>query len=147
MTLLRIVAAMAWADGHLAQEEVLVMIDRLSQLFTQDSQQQASLRQELQDYLVQNIPISELIPQLNSQEERELVLKLGYEVIQCSQRTPDEPLVNPEEASAYQNLLQLLNLPPEVVQRLETEAIADLSREAGVIDAVAQQFQAFVQEN
>lgn len=145
MDLLRVVASMAWSDGELAEAEVTLMLDRLSRVFAQDERQRTQLRQELQDYLLQSIPLEELIPKLKTQAERELVLKLGYEVIQCSSRTPDEPNINPAEATAYQRLVQLLDLPAAVVQRLEAEATADLKQETGIVDTVARQFEAFIQ--
>lgn len=136
MNLLRIVASLAWSDGHLAAEEIDLMLNRFSGLFSQSSEQQQHLQQELRDYLMQNIPLEELVPRLESAEERELVLKLGYEVICASSRTPDEPVVNLEEAQAYKKLLQLLNLPPEVIDRLETEASAAVEGHQGMIETL-----------
>ena len=121
MTLLRIVATMAWSDGHLADEEVDVMLDQFSHLFATDAGQQAALRVELRDYMMQNIPLDELVPLLTSVEERELVLKLGYQVISASARTPAEALINQDEADAYQHLVNLLGLEDDVVQRVEQE--------------------------
>lgn len=121
MNLLRIVTAMAWADGGLATEEVNVMLDRFSGIFAVDAPQQEMLRQELQDYMMQNIPLEELAPKLQTQEEKEIVLRLGYEVIRSSARTPQENMINEEEAAAYHKLVNLLNLPKETVQQIETE--------------------------
>jgi tellurite resistance protein len=144
MNLLRIVASMAWADGHLASEEVDVMLDHFSHLFAIDAKQQEQLRQELRDYLVQNIPLDELIPKLEGMEERELVLRLGYEVIQASSRTPNEPKINPEEAAAYQRLVQLLNLSPEVVQRIEAEVAAEPTSSEGIVDVLTHELEKFM---
>jgi hypothetical protein len=121
MNLLRVVTAMAWADGDLAEEEVDVMLDRFSTTFAAEATQQQRLRQELRDYMMQNIPLEELTPKLQTSEEKELVLRIGYEVIGCSSRTPEEAKINTHEAAAYQKLLGLLNLPSETVQRIETE--------------------------
>ena len=146
MNLLRIVAYMAWSDGQLAQEEVNLMLNYFSSLFaTGDSQKQ--LQEELRDYLMQNIPLEESIPKLESQQERELVLKLGYEVIACSARTPDEPNINQEEEVAYQKLKQLLNLSPDVVERIETEANAELNQpqQEGIVEMMARGLQQFMQ--
>ncbi len=132
MNLLRIVASMAWADGELATEEVNLMLDRFCSLFATDVDGQ-QLQQELRDYVMQNIPVEELICQLQSQEEKELVLQLGYEVIASSARTPDEPKINAEEAAAYQKLVQLLNLPEEAVKRIEAEASAASTSE-GIVE-------------
>ncbi|NER85246.1 MAG: TerB family tellurite resistance protein, partial [Leptolyngbya sp. SIO1D8] len=102
--------------------EVDLMLKRFSSLFARDTEQQTDLQKELRDYLMQNIPLEESVPKLQSEEERELVLRLGYEVIVSSARTPEESLINPEEENAYKRLVELLNLPPETVQRLTAEA-------------------------
>ncbi|HIK39470.1 TerB family tellurite resistance protein [Thermoleptolyngbya sp. M55_K2018_002] len=144
MTLLRVVAAMAWADGNLAEEEVDVMLDSFSGLFAADAPQKEELRKELRDYVMQNIPLEELIPKLQTIEERELVLRLGYAVINSSARTPDEELVNAEEAEAYQRLVNLLGFAPETVKRVEEEAIADLSQSEGLIERLTRHLGDFI---
>jgi hypothetical protein len=142
MNLVRIVAAMAWSDGELATEEVDIMLDRFSRLFATGSQQE-QLKQELRDYLMQNIPLEELIPHLESQEERELVLKLGYEVIASSARTPDEPKINAEEKVAYQKLLTLLHLPEDVVKQIETNSGINFDQSVGIIEKMTHKLQEF----
>ena len=146
MNLLRIVAYMAWSDGQLAQEEVELMLNRFSSLFaTGDSQKQ--LQEELRDYLMQNIPLEESIPKLESQQERELVLKLGYEVIACSARTPDEPNINQNEEVAYQKLKQLLEIKRDEVERIETEANTQLNQQqkGGIVEIMTRGLEKFMQ--
>jgi hypothetical protein len=145
MNLLRIVASMAWSDGNLADEEVDVMLDRFSSIFAAGGSQHQELRQELRDYLMQNIPLSELTPKLQSREERELVLRLGYEVICSSARSPQEEKINDEEAIAYQNLVQLLDLPSEVVQQIEAEIAASDNSE-GIVDRLTHELEDFIQK-
>lgn len=144
MNLLRIAAYMAWSDGQLAKEEVDLMLNRFSSLFATGDRQHL-LQEELRDYMMQNIPLEELIPKLESQQERELVLKLGYEVIACSSRTPEEPKINEEEEAAYQNLKHLLNLPENVVDRIEAEATAELDLQEGIVDMMTRGLQEFMQ--
>ncbi len=145
MNLLRVVTAMAWADGELAAEEVDIMLDRFSRLFAGSSEQQNNVKEELRDYMMQNIPLEELIPKLATQPERELVLQLGYEVIASSSRTPDEAKINAEEAQAYQKLVSLLNLPGDVVQRIEAEAEKSLQNDEGIVEKLSNQLQAFLE--
>jgi urea transport system ATP-binding protein len=121
MKLLRIVAAMAWSDGNLAPEDVDVILLRLSKLFSTDIEQQQKLKQELRTYLLQDVPVDHLIPEIESPEERELILKLSYDVIQASSRTSNEPKINEEESVAYQKLVKFFDLPAEAVNRLEVE--------------------------
>lgn len=142
LTLMRVVASMAWSDGHLAAEEVDLMLKRFSGLFAKDSEKQSLLQKELRDYLMQDIPLEESVPKLQSVEERELVLRLGYEVISSSARTPDESLINPDEADAYNRLVQLVNLPSKTVQRIEVEAQEANSFDS-VIDSMASRLEQF----
>lgn len=134
---------MAWSDGNLAKEEVDLMLDRFSSLFANTAERQAELKEELRDYLMQNIPLKELVPKLNSDEEKALVLHLGYEVILSSARTPEEEKINQEEAEAYQNLVSLLNLPPETVAAVEAQAKKDLEGDSDIVELMASQLQDF----
>jgi hypothetical protein len=113
-------------------------------MFAADAPQQQRLRQELQEYMTQNIPLEELTPKLQSVEERELVLRLGYEVIRSSSRTPTEEKINDEEAAAYNKLVQLLDLPAETVQRIESEASTRISGE-GVVESLTRKLEKFIQ--
>ncbi|MDB9525149.1 TerB family tellurite resistance protein [Oscillatoria sp. CS-180] len=142
MTLMRIVASMAWSDGELATEEVDLMLERFSSLFAQNAEQQSGLQKELRDYLMQNIPLEESVPKLQSQEEREFVLRLGYEVISSSSRTPEEDLINSEEEDAYVRLVKLLDLPSETVQRLEAD-IETAGSDHSVVDSMTEQLRQF----
>lgn len=143
MNLLRIVVAMAWSDGHLASEEVELMVSRFSALFANEPEQQQQLQQELRDYLIQNLPLEQLIAKLETPEEKALVLRLGREVIGASSRTPDEPKVNAEESAAYEKLVQLLQLPAETVQQIEADTAAASGE--GVVDHVVDQLKQFLQ--
>lgn len=145
MNLLRLVSSMAWADGDLAEEEIDVMLNRFSQIFAKDQAQQEWLQKELRDYLSQNIPMEELTPQLQSDAEKELVLKLGYEVIRSSSRTPTEEKINEEEAIAYEKLVQLLDLPQASIDRIESEVEAESGHSEGIIDSLTRQLRDFMQ--
>jgi hypothetical protein len=142
MNLLRVVASLAWSDEGLAAEEVEVMLDRFSTMFAQQPDQQQALRQELQDYMMQNIGLEELTPKLQSTEEKELVLRLGYEVISASGRTPDEEKINAKEAAAYQKLVSLLALPPATIERIESEFPSTPT--SNVIESLAQKLKQFM---
>ncbi|MEO0540094.1 MAG: TerB family tellurite resistance protein [Cyanobacteria bacterium P01_A01_bin.105] len=122
MSLLRIVLALAWADGTLAREEVDVMITRFSHAFAPNPQQRPHFETELRSYLVQDIPMGEVVPLLETTAEKEFVLRVGYKVISASARTPDEAPINQAESEAYQHLVSLLGLPADAVQRIEREA-------------------------
>lgn len=140
MTLLRTVLALAWADGALAREEADVMLSRFSTAFAPGIEQQAYFEQELRSYLVQDIPLTELVPKLQTDAEKEFVLRVGYEVISASARTPEEDAINQPESEAYQQLVSLLGLPEETVKRVEQEAQKALkSGQNNVVDLLVYQ--------
>lgn len=121
MVLLRIAASMAWADGNFAPVQQDVILSELSRQFATAPAEQEALKEELKNYLATRLPLDELVPQLRTQQQRELALKLSYEVISSN-------TINETEAGVYQHLKALLNLPPETVARLESEALASLKR-------------------
>jgi hypothetical protein len=123
------------------------MLDQFSRLFASDAGQQTALRNELRDYLMQNLPLEELVPKLNSPAQRELVLKLGYQVISASVRTPGEDLINQEEAEAYSKLVSLLDLPADVVQRVEQASDQAAIDHDHIIEHIATELKNFVQGN
>ncbi|MEO1211189.1 MAG: urea ABC transporter ATP-binding protein UrtD [Cyanobacteria bacterium J06638_20] len=85
MTMLRVAASMAWSDGNFTDEQQEIILARLSRQFAQDESEQATLQDELKDYLAKDIPVEDLVPLLKTPEERELVLKLSYEVLSSNQ--------------------------------------------------------------
>lgn len=119
MLLLRITATMAWSDRTFEPAEQTLILDRLSQQFTHDSSQQATLKDELENLLAKAVPLEELVPQLASQAQREQALMLSYEVIRANQ-------INEAEAAAYRKLVALLDLPLDTVRRLEAAVEDDL---------------------
>jgi len=121
MDMLRAVAAMAWADGKLEPDEIRI-----------------DLKNRLKDYLDQNIPLEEVVPNIKSVEDRKMTLRLGYQVIQASRRNPDEPMINLDEAAAYQRLVRILDLPPDVVADIEASIIPhEESNPNGIIKSLA----------
>lgn len=145
LNLLRIVAALAWCDGTLAQEEAALILDRFSHLFATTEDEQVQLRQDLEAYLIQNLPLEELTPKLTSQADKALVLRLGYEVISANRRSPDEEAINTDEAITYDRLVELLDLPPDVVAQVKLEIDAQPNSKLSIIDVLADQLQEYLQ--
>ena len=119
MLLLRIAATMAWADDNFDPVQQDLILDRLSRHFAPDPHEQAELKDTLGNLLAKEIPLEELVPQLTSEAAKEQALILSYEVISSNQ-------INETEATVYQKLVALLNLPPDTVRRLEAAALEDL---------------------
>ncbi len=138
MAILRAVTAMAWADGQLEPDEIRLMLDQFAMLFAKTEVEQRSLKQSLREYLGQIVPLEEVIPHLQTEVDRKLVLKLSYQVIQASRRSPGEPNVNLDEAAAYQRLIRLLDLSADDVADIEAEVIpSDEASQGGIIQSLA----------
>jgi hypothetical protein len=138
MDMLRAVAAMAWADGKLEPDEIRLMLDEFAMLFAKTEKERSDLKTRLKDYLGQNIPLEEVVPNIKSIEDRKMTLRLGYQVIQASRRNPNEPMINLDEAAAYQRLVRILDLPPEVVADIEASIVpTEESQPNGLIKSLA----------
>ncbi len=138
MDMLRAVAAMAWSDGKLEPDEIRLMLDEFAALFAKSDAERNTLKTSLRDYLGQNIPLEEVVPNIKSIEDRKMTLRLGYQVIQASRRNPNEPMINLDEAAAYQRLVRILDLPSEVVADIEAAIIPpEESQPNGIIKALA----------
>lgn len=145
MDILRAVAAMAWADGQLEPDEIRLMSDQFAVLFAKNAVDERSLKQNLREYFGQNVPLEEVVPQLKNKEDRKLVLKLSYMVIQASRRSPGEPNVNLDEAAAYQRLVRLLELPIEEVEDIEAQVIPpDEVSSGGIIQSLAEKLHSLI---
>ncbi len=121
MNILRIAASIAWADHNFVPEQLEVILSNLSREFATSEEHQFSLQKELQNYLARNIPLEELVPKLKSFGEKERVLKLSYEIIRSNE-------INSDEIIVYQKLLQLLDLPTEIIEQVEAEIEAKYSK-------------------
>ncbi len=119
MDILRAVTAMAWADGVLEPDEINLMLDEFAVLFSSHSSPdaQAGFKERLKEYLGQNLPLEEVIPQIKP-EDRKLVAMLGYQVINSSRRQPGEPKINLDEAAAFQRLIRLLGLSDAEIEEI-----------------------------
>ena len=121
MNIIRIAASMAWADHNFAPEQLDVILSNLSREFATSEEHQFSLKKELQNYLALNIPLEDLVPKLQNFSEKERLLKLCYEIIRTNE-------INSDEVILYQQLLQLLDLPTEIIEQAESEIEAKYSK-------------------
>jgi len=122
LNIMRIAASMAWADNYFAPEQLEVILSNLSREFAISEEHQFSLKQELQNYLSLNNPLENLVSKLKTFGEKERVLRLSYEIIRSND-------INEQEVVVYQKLLELLDLPTEIIEQVETEIEAKHSKQ------------------
>ena len=116
LKLLRVIAAVADADGKISPIEMEIILDKLSQVFADNPQEQTKLREELKDYLLQGVDtdLEVMIAEITDPEERQLILSLSRQIL-GSHDTQDL------EWTAYQTIVKALNIPLEVLTKLESE--------------------------
>ncbi|MBR8830869.1 MAG: Vitamin B12 import ATP-binding protein BtuD [Chroococcopsis gigantea SAG 12.99] len=117
--ILRVAASIAWSDGTLSDAEQSVILKRLSEEFTNDTAEQLELQDELRNYLYTEVDPEPLLAQLTEPEDREMIVKLSYEIISVSAFNKGETKVNLEESENYQSLIERLGLPMERVREIE----------------------------
>jgi tellurite resistance protein len=137
MGLLQVVCYMAWVDGELSAEEKDLLLSKFSQLFANSSEEKQNLHQELQNYVAQPLSgnLETSVAQLQSEEDRELALKLSYMMIRAGQPSATESGINASEKLAYRRLVELLDLQPETIEKVEWAADTELSN-SNVVDVV-----------
>ncbi len=157
--ILRILSAMAWADGNLSEEEVDILIDQFKVdlpldphplFYAEDStalfgsfRESPPISEQLQEridaelafkeilisYKYNPTPLPELVAKLKTPEDRCLTVKLAYMVIKAS-RDPNQKdsLISPGEKEAYRQLLDLVDLEPDLITEVELQANRELDQ-------------------
>lgn len=141
VSLLHLVSLIAWCDGELSAEELHLILSHLAEIFTVNRQQAEVLGQELKNYVTQVVPLENLealVSQLETEEDRELALKLSYMAIQANHS--GEPPINQAEKATYRRLVELLALPPETVRKIEWAADNDLKQQATPMHSIGNLF-------
>ena len=114
LKILRAIAVVADADGKITPEEKEIILQKLSQVFAQDPEEQEKLKQELQDYLLQGgeFDLEAILQDIPNLEERKLILSISRQIL--GTHTAQD-----WEWTAYQRLVETLNLPVEMILEIE----------------------------
>ncbi len=114
IVIIRIVASIAWADFNLTSQEQEIIINQLSAEFADSKENEQQIKEELINFLADNISLEELVPQLANEEAKIKALRLSYELIKEHDK-------NDLENEYFQELIKLLNLPAETVNSILKE--------------------------
>jgi tellurite resistance protein len=137
--LLQIVCWVAWADGDFAEEE-----RQLLERIVADTMPEAAspiLAAEAAARLVGDSPepeaLENLVRMLESDDQRQLAVKLAYQMVSASRQDGDPSAVNREEKAAYRRLVEALGLDDTAVQEAEWAARQDLGTGSSAFDLLA----------
>lgn len=88
-----------------------------------------AFKEILINYQYNPIPLTELVAKLVTQEDRCLAVKLGYMVIKAS---PDpenqDKLISEQEKKVYRQLTELVDLEPNLISKIESQADRELNK-------------------
>lgn len=141
LTLLRIVCAVAWADGQFSEEE-RTLLQRLMHRYGGDGLPAQGGTAGLTQPRSEETPglLDELVKDLDSEEDRELALKLSYMMIRCGRSGPEDSGINRAEKAAYRRLVELLGLPEARIEQIEWAAEEEMAPTHGLFDVLAARF-------
>jgi hypothetical protein len=141
LSLLRIVCAVAWADGQFSEEE-RTLLQRLMNRYGGDGLPAGSAAAELTQPTLEENPglLFDLVKGLASEEDRELALKLSYMMIRCGCSGQEDSGINRAEKAAYRRLVELLGLPEGRIEQIEWAAEEEMAPTHGLLDVLAARF-------
>jgi hypothetical protein len=125
--LLTILCCVAWSDGELSAKEKELLL----QLGADEALAEEAPRLEALDAL---------IPQLGSEDDRQLAVKLAYQVIRISRRPGDTTSINPQEKVAYRRLVDGVGLDETQIREAEWAAEQDLGAHTSLLGFLASRF-------
>ena len=131
---LRLVCWVACADGEFAAEE-RELLARLAGRLMPDLDPAAAVERLVAE---DGGDLEGLVAQLSGEDDRQLLVKLAFQMV-CSSREPgDNTLINSAEQRAYRRLLDALALPDSEVEEAEWAARQALRETPALIDRLNQ---------
>ncbi len=150
LNILKILSALAWADGSLSKEEIGILLQEfkdnlpmnnssvspqeypnltgfnldvdllLIEQIEQRANAELAFKKIINDYHDNPIPITDLVSQIKTIEDKCLTVKLSYLVIGVNNK--------PSKRAVYRQLIQLFNLDDNLVKEIEWEASQELEK-------------------
>jgi uncharacterized membrane protein YebE (DUF533 family) len=134
--LLRLVCWVAMADGDFAEEERRLLERLVERLVPQESGAAEEAVHALAAEALQRSDPQALVAQLSDDDERQLAVKLAYQMACSNQRPQDASQINSAEKVAYRRLVELLDLPENEVAEAEWAAAEELKQKRSLLDLI-----------
>lgn len=136
--LLRLVCWVAMADGELAAEERQLLERVVARTLPAWDAGEASA-QAVQALVAETLAepnLEALTAALGAADERQLAVKLAFQMACINQRPEDASLFNTAEKRAYRSLVDHLKLPDAEVAAAEWAARQELERKPGLLEVI-----------
>ena len=136
LALLRLVCWVACADGDFAEEErqfLAKLTGRLLAASTAEAVDQAVAALALEG----EADVAVLVGQLEYGDQRQLLVKLAFQMACSNQRAQDDAAINRQEKQAYRQLIAALALPEQEVEEAEWAAQEELRQADSLLERLS----------
>jgi uncharacterized tellurite resistance protein B-like protein len=134
--LLRLVCWVAMADGEFAEQERQLLEKLVARLLAEGGAAVAGAVQELEAGTAPDPDLEALVSQLGDADERQLAVKLAFQMACSNQGPEDASRFNTAEKRAYRRLVEALNLPETEVAEAEWAARQELQQKRGLLQRI-----------
>ena len=125
--LLQIAQVIARSDGSVSEQEEQLLLDLPKRLGLQNAETQSGL----------NLPsLASLASTLTSHGDRCLAARIACLVAGVSRNPGDQQEINPQERSAYRELVAALDLKDEKLSEIEWAAIEELKQRSSLLQLI-----------
>ncbi|MGB5135924.1 MAG: TerB family tellurite resistance protein [Prochlorococcaceae cyanobacterium] len=134
--LLRLVCWVAMADGDFAEEEQLLLQKLVARTLPVPVGTAADAVQTLAAEALQQPDLEGLVADLGDADERQLAVKLAFEMACINRRPDDASAINTAEKRAYRRLVELLDLPESEVAEAEWAGRQELEQRPSLLQLI-----------
>jgi uncharacterized tellurite resistance protein B-like protein len=134
--LLRLVCWVAMADGDFADQERQLLETVVARTLPVAADTAADAAQALAAGALQQPDLEALVADLGDADERQLAVKLAFQMACVNQRPQDEAAFNTAEKRAYRRLVELLQLPETEVAEAEWAARQELQGRPSLLQLI-----------
>jgi hypothetical protein len=132
--LLRLVCWVAMADGDLAAEERQLLERVVARTLPGPDTADAAMRTLIAD--LQEPDLQALVAELGDADERQLAVKLAFQMACSNQRAGDASRFNTAEKQAYRRLVEWIDLPESEVEEAEWAARQELEQPRSLVELI-----------
>jgi uncharacterized tellurite resistance protein B-like protein len=135
--LLRLVCWVAMADGDFAEQERELLRKVVARTLPAPADTASDAVEALAAGVLEQPDLEALVADLGDADDRQLALKLAFQMACVNQRPEDDAAFNTAEKRAYRRLVELLRLPETEVAEAEWAARQELQRRPSVLDLIS----------
>ncbi|MCP9926680.1 TerB family tellurite resistance protein [Cyanobium sp. CH-040] len=135
--LLRLVCWVAMADGDFAEQERQLLQKLVASTLPAPADSAADAVQALAAGALEEPDLEALVADLDDADDRQLAVKLAFQMACVNQRPEDDAVINTAEKRAYRRLVELLKLPETEVAEAEWAARQELQQRPSLLELIS----------